>query len=70
MFSFSLQDFCYENDPDNFSMMDVINMCVTVVAYAPDSFRAVQMLVGTQRYTIFISANLQSEKKKKNNNNN
>lgn len=39
------QDFCYENDPDNFSIMDVINMCVTVVAYAPDSFRCVQMLV-------------------------
>ncbi|XP_052063828.1 protein unc-80 homolog [Mytilus californianus] len=37
-------DFCYENDPDRLAMIDVINMCVTVIAYAPDSFRSVQML--------------------------
>ncbi|KAH9525120.1 Protein unc-80 [Bulinus truncatus] len=37
-------DFCYENDPDTFNMVDVINMCVTVIAYAPESFRASQML--------------------------
>ncbi|KAL5011899.1 hypothetical protein ScPMuIL_010450 [Solemya velum] len=37
-------DFCYENDPESFTMMDIINMCVTVVAYAPESFRSVQML--------------------------
>ncbi|XP_055887561.1 protein unc-80 homolog isoform X2 [Biomphalaria glabrata] len=37
-------DFCYENDPDTFNMMDLINMCVTVIAYAPDSFRSSQML--------------------------
>ncbi|ESO92838.1 hypothetical protein LOTGIDRAFT_232936 [Lottia gigantea] len=37
-------DFCYENDPDDFDLMDVINMCVTVVAYGPDSFRSGQML--------------------------
>ncbi|KAL8568215.1 hypothetical protein ACOMHN_027738 [Nucella lapillus] len=38
-------DFCYAADPDMFNMMDVINMCVTVIAYAPDSFRTVQMLM-------------------------
>ncbi|XP_076436361.1 protein unc-80 homolog isoform X3 [Babylonia areolata] len=38
-------DFCYAADPDTFDMMDVINMCVTVIAYAPDSFRTVQMLM-------------------------
>ncbi|KAK7491630.1 hypothetical protein BaRGS_00017083 [Batillaria attramentaria] len=38
-------DFCYEADPDTFNMMDVINMCVTVIAYAPDSFRSAQMLM-------------------------
>ncbi|XP_048774238.1 protein unc-80 homolog isoform X3 [Ostrea edulis] len=37
-------DFCYENDPDRLSMIEVINLCVTVIAYAPDSFRSVQML--------------------------
>ncbi|XP_059153938.1 protein unc-80 homolog isoform X2 [Physella acuta] len=37
-------DFCYENDPDTFNMMDVVNMCVTVIAYTPDSFRSGQML--------------------------
>ena len=41
-----LQDFCYAADPDTFNVMDVINMCVTVIAYAPDSFRSTQMLVG------------------------
>ncbi|GFO03526.1 unc-80-like protein, partial [Plakobranchus ocellatus] len=37
-------DFCYENDVDTFNMMDVINMCVTVIAYSPDSYRSGQML--------------------------
>ncbi|XP_021380201.1 protein unc-80 homolog isoform X3 [Mizuhopecten yessoensis] len=37
-------DFCYENDPDRLEMIEVINMCVTVIGYAPDSFRSVQML--------------------------
>ncbi|KAK6194683.1 hypothetical protein SNE40_000272 [Patella caerulea] len=37
-------DFCYENDPDDFDLMDVINMCVTVVVYGPDSYRSGQML--------------------------
>lgn len=45
-FNTFLQDFCYEASPDTVNMVDVINMCVTVIAYAPDSFRAVQMLVG------------------------
>ena len=26
-------------------MIEVINLCVTVIAYAPDSFRSVEMLV-------------------------
>ncbi|CAE1324419.1 UNC80 [Acanthosepion pharaonis] len=37
-------DFCYENDPGTFDIVDVINMCVTVIAYSPDSFRSGQML--------------------------
>ncbi|XP_071097692.1 protein unc-80 homolog [Haliotis cracherodii] len=37
-------DFCYENDSDTFNMLDVINMCITVIAYSPDSFRSGQML--------------------------
>ena len=45
-FCLLLQDFCYAADPDTFNVMDVINMCVTVIAYAPDSFRSTQMLVG------------------------
>ncbi|KAL3872189.1 hypothetical protein ACJMK2_040132 [Sinanodonta woodiana] len=37
-------DFCYENDPDTFNILEVMNMCVTVIAYSPDSFRSIQML--------------------------
>lgn len=33
------------DDPDTVSVMDAINMCVTVVGYACDSARATQMLV-------------------------
>jgi len=43
--SCSLQDFCYRDDPDEFSVVDAINLCVTVIAYACDSARSVQMLV-------------------------
>ncbi|XP_036354476.1 protein unc-80 homolog isoform X2 [Octopus sinensis] len=38
-------DFCYENDSGNFDMVDIVNMCVTVIAYSPDSFRSYQMLI-------------------------
>ncbi|CAG5120059.1 unnamed protein product, partial [Candidula unifasciata] len=41
-------DFCYEHDSDTFNLMDVVNMCVTVIAYAPDSFRSGQMLTVLQ----------------------
>ncbi|KAL4233067.1 Protein unc-80 [Mactra antiquata] len=41
---FKALDFCYENDPDTFKVLDVIDMCVTVIVYSPDSFRSVQML--------------------------
>eukprot|EP00105_Crassostrea_gigas_P024973 XP_011445404.1 PREDICTED: protein unc-80 homolog isoform X2 [Crassostrea gigas] len=37
-------DFCYENEPDRLTMIEVVNLCVTVIAYAPDSFRSVEML--------------------------
>ncbi|CAD5116523.1 DgyrCDS5405 [Dimorphilus gyrociliatus] len=40
----SALDLCYTEDPDAFQMIDSINMCVTVVAYAPDSPRSMQML--------------------------
>ena len=40
-----LQDFCYHDAPDTFNIIDAINTCVTVVAYACDSSRANQMLV-------------------------
>lgn len=30
-------------------MIEVVNLCVTVIAYAPDSFRSVEMLVSTCR---------------------
>ena len=46
----NIQDFCYENDPDRLEMIDVFNMCVTVIAYAPDSFRTLQMLVRCCHY--------------------
>lgn len=45
VFKLPFQDFCYENEPDTFNLLQVIDMCVTVVVYSPDSFRSVQMLV-------------------------
>lgn len=42
---YTFQDFCYKDDPDTFNLIEVIDMCVTVVVYSPDSFRSVQMLV-------------------------
>jgi len=41
-----LQDFCYFDSPDTFSVIDAINMCVTVIVYDCDSNRGLQMLVG------------------------
>lgn len=37
-------DFCYQEDTDDVTIMDVINLCVTVVAYSADSVRAHHML--------------------------
>lgn len=32
-------DFCYGNEDLTFSISEAIKLCVTVVAYAPESFR-------------------------------
>ena len=32
-------------DEDHFTMLDAVNMCVTVIAYNGDNARAVQMMV-------------------------
>ena len=39
-------DFCYSDDPNaKFTIIDAVNLCVTVVAYAAHAHRANQMLV-------------------------
>ncbi|KAA8579733.1 hypothetical protein FQN60_006826 [Etheostoma spectabile] len=38
-------DFCYGNEDLAFSVSEAIKLCVTVVAYAPESFRSLQMLM-------------------------
>ncbi|KAJ8003918.1 hypothetical protein DPEC_G00153380 [Dallia pectoralis] len=38
-------DFCYGNEDLAFSITESIKLCVTVVAYAPESFRSLQMLM-------------------------
>uniref|UniRef100_A0A6I8RAH8 Uncharacterized protein n=1 Tax=Xenopus tropicalis TaxID=8364 RepID=A0A6I8RAH8_XENTR len=38
-------DFCYGNEDMAFSISECIKLCVTVVAYAPESFRSLQMLM-------------------------
>ena len=38
-------DFCYQMDPEAISLLDAISLCVTVVAYAADSQRSLQMLL-------------------------
>ncbi|UJR28934.1 hypothetical protein I4U23_010152 [Adineta vaga] len=37
-------DFCYADDDAIFTLLNCIDVCVTVVAYAPDSIRSLQML--------------------------
>ncbi|CAF3737280.1 unnamed protein product, partial [Adineta steineri] len=37
-------DFCYADDDTVFTLLNCIDVCVTVVAYAPDSIRSLQML--------------------------
>ncbi|XP_053540162.1 protein unc-80 homolog [Ictalurus punctatus] len=38
-------DFCYGSEDLTFSISESIKLCVTVVAYAPESFRSLQMLM-------------------------
>lgn len=38
-FCFLVADFCYGNEDLTFSISEAIKLCVTVVAYAPESFR-------------------------------
>ncbi|XP_032879501.1 protein unc-80 homolog isoform X3 [Amblyraja radiata] len=38
-------DFCYGNEDLAFSIIEAIKLCVTVVAYAPESLRSLQMLM-------------------------
>ncbi|XP_072303133.1 protein unc-80 homolog isoform X5 [Eucyclogobius newberryi] len=38
-------DFCYGNEDLTFSISEAIKLCVTVSAYAPESFRSLQMLM-------------------------
>ncbi|CAF3810181.1 unnamed protein product, partial [Didymodactylos carnosus] len=37
-------DFCYAEDDSFFTLLNCFDVCVTVVAYAPDSIRSLQML--------------------------
>ncbi|CAF0857757.1 unnamed protein product [Adineta steineri] len=37
-------DFCYADDDNTFTLLSCFDVCVTVVAYAPDSIRSLQML--------------------------
>ncbi|CAI2734654.1 unnamed protein product [Schistosoma spindalis] len=38
-------DFCYDDEEANWSILEVINLCVAVIVYAPDSYRSRQMLI-------------------------
>lgn len=50
-------DFCYHDENEMVTVLDCISLCVMVIAYAADSVRGQQMLVGCQdlRYFYFIS---------------
>ncbi|CAF0812442.1 unnamed protein product, partial [Didymodactylos carnosus] len=37
-------DFCYAEDDSVFTLLNCFDVCITVVAYAPDSIRSLQML--------------------------
>ncbi|TGZ66684.1 hypothetical protein CRM22_005205 [Opisthorchis felineus] len=47
-------DFCYEDDEGNWSVLEAVNLCVAVIVYAPDSYRARQMLIILQAILPFI----------------
>ncbi|CAL8087525.1 unnamed protein product [Calicophoron daubneyi] len=51
-------DFCYEDEEANWSILEAINLCVAVIVYAPDSYRARQMLVILQALFPFILRDL------------
>lgn len=38
-------DFCYHEESDSVTLLEAVDMCVTVVAYSADSRRGHQMLV-------------------------
>lgn len=38
-------DFCYHEESDSVTLLEAVDMCVTVVAYSADSKRGHQMLV-------------------------
>ena len=53
-----MQDSCYEtsNEPPGVSQIDTaVRLCVTVVNFAPESHRAVQMVVSRSCSFFFIS---------------
>ena len=56
------QDSCYEssNDPPGVSQIDTaVRLCVTVVNFAPESKRAVQMVVCLSRgLSLFLGSHL------------
>ncbi|XP_022249198.1 protein unc-80 homolog isoform X2 [Limulus polyphemus] len=58
-------DFCYQMDPDTLTIQDCISLCVTVVAYAPDSQRGHQMLTILEAVLPFYLNHLQSQTLKK-----
>ncbi|KAK4476002.1 hypothetical protein MN116_001236 [Schistosoma mekongi] len=51
-------DFCYDDEEANWSVLEVINLCVAVIVYAPDSYRSRQMLVILQALVPLILKDL------------
>ncbi|KAH8865931.1 Protein unc-80 like [Schistosoma japonicum] len=51
-------DFCYDDEEANWSILEVINLCVAVIVYAPDSYRSRQMLVILQALVPLILKDL------------
>ncbi|KAF6779228.1 hypothetical protein AHF37_01155, partial [Paragonimus kellicotti] len=56
--AFFIQDFCYEEEEANWSVLEALNLCVAVIVYAPDSYRARQMLVILQALLPYILRDL------------
>lgn len=51
---FRALDFCYHEESDSVTLLEIVDMCVTVVAYSADSKRGHQMLVGCAFLCIFF----------------